>query len=62
MDRSTYSCVQSSGCICGTCSSPVKDCCYQHPELICTFNPTCEEKGQHCKGYSPRKEGNQDGT
>lgn len=52
MDRSTYSCVQSGGCI----------CCHRHPELICTFNPTCEKKGQHCKGYSPRKEGNQDGT
>ena len=62
MDRSTYSCVRSSGCICGTCSSPTEDCCYQHPEMVCAFNPASEKIGQHCKGYSYRKEGDQDGA
>lgn len=62
MDRSTYSCVQASGCICGTCSSPVRDCCLQHPELACAFNPASEENGQHYKKYRPRKDGDQDGA
>ncbi len=53
--QSAHSC----GCICKTCGSPVKDCCWQHPEMLCVINPASEGIGQHCKGYRHRKEADQ---